>query len=111
MLSKKHRFYGQGAIRYINRKGRPLRSQLFTVKRVPSRQTQDFRVAVVVSKKVAKSAPRRNRIRRRIYEVIRTDAYRYAQGSDIVIVVFSDKIATMDYMELKTSLVDILKQR
>lgn len=110
MLSKKNRFYGQGAIRYINRKGRPLRSQLFTIKYVRSRQPHEFRVAVVVSKKITKSAPKRNRIRRRIYEIMRTDASCYLKGNDIVILVFSDKIATMPHKELKDSLLQTIKQ-
>ena len=110
MLAKKHRFYGQGAIRYINRKGTPIRASMFTVKYVPSKKPNNFRVAVVVSKKVTKSAPKRNRIRRRIFEIIRTSGERYVMGNDIVIIVFNDKPALLEHNELNDAVLDVLSQ-
>jgi ribonuclease P protein component len=110
MLAKKHRFYGQGGIRYINRKGHNIRGSLLTLKYAKNKTGESYRVAVVVSKKVTKSAPKRNRIRRRIYEYIRTQATDTIKGNDIVLIIFSDKFATMPYDELAASVEDLLLQ-
>lgn len=110
MIAKKHRFYGQGGIRYINRKGSTVRGSLFTVRYVPNKRPASYRAAVVVSKKVTKSAPKRNRIRRRLYELMRTEMGAQVLGYDIVIIVFSDKLATMPPQELKAHLSEVLAQ-
>jgi ribonuclease P protein component len=52
-------------------------------------------MAVVVSKKISKSAVVRNRIRRRIYETVRTQAILTGQPIDAVFVVQNLGIATM----------------
>ena len=110
MLAKKHRFYGQGAIRYINRKGTQVRASMFTIKYAPNKRPNGFRVAVVVSKKVTKSAPKRNRIRRRIFEIVRKSATDYVKGSDVVIIVFNDKIAQLPHDELSEAVLEVLSQ-
>lgn len=110
MLAKKHRFYGQGGIRYLNRKGQNVRGSLLTLKYAKNKNADGYKVAVVVSKKVTKSAPKRNRIRRRIYEFIRTEAVEDIKGHDIVLIVFSDKFATMPYDELSGAVKDLLLQ-
>lgn len=110
MLAKKHRFYGQGGIRYLNRKGAVLRGSQFTIKYVRNRRPGTYRAAVVVSKKVTKSAPKRNRIRRRIYELLRTQGVPYITGHDVAIIVVNDKPAIMSHDELSTALVDLLSQ-
>jgi ribonuclease P protein component len=110
MLAKKHRFYGQGGIRYLNRKGVTVRGSLCTLKYVKNKNPNNYRAAVVVSKKVTKSAPKRNRIRRRVYEVLRTQGVQYIQGHDVAIIVFNDKLATMSHDELSASLLELLSQ-
>jgi ribonuclease P protein component len=69
-----------------------------------------YRAAVVVSKKVTKSAPKRNRIRRRIYEIIREYAPQHFTNVDFAVIVFNEKIATMPADELKQSIVELLSQ-
>jgi ribonuclease P protein component len=68
-----------------------------------------YRVAVVVAKKVAKSAPVRNRIRRRIFEAIRTQADGLLTNQDIVVNVFDDSFLTMPHAELAESIKRQLK--
>ena len=63
-----------------------------------------YRVAVVVSKKVAKSAPNRNRIRRRVYEAIRLLADDALSNQDIVVTIFDDKFIDMKHEELLESI-------
>lgn len=58
------------------------------------------RVAVVVSKKVTKTAVKRNRIRRRIYEVIRQNFEFLPEKRDYIFVVYSEDILKTPYSEL-----------
>jgi ribonuclease P protein component len=64
----------------------------------------DYRVAVVVSKKVAKAAPARNRIRRRVYEAVRLLAPGRLKNQDIVITIFDDRFLTIPHSELYSSI-------
>jgi ribonuclease P protein component len=68
----------------------------------------NYRVAVVVSKKVAKSAPNRNRIRRRVYEAVRLNS-ELLTNQDIVITIFDDKFLKMPQKELLSSIKRQLK--
>ncbi len=62
-------------------------------------------MAVVVSKKTAKSAVVRNRIRRRLYELVRTGKQLENQPFDVVFVVQNASLATMDATELAMQVV------
>jgi ribonuclease P protein component len=83
------------------------------MKFVPSKH-DDYRVSVVVSKKIAKSAPDRNRIRRRVYEAIRLQIDEYKIKQDIVVTVFNDKFLSASHDELtkaiKSQLAEIAQQ-
>ena len=59
------------------------------------------RIAVVVSKKVAKSAVKRNRIRRRVYEALRLNLDLIPKKTDYIFIVYSDDILTMPFKELE----------
>jgi len=65
-----------------------------------NQKRKDYRMAVVVSKKTAKSAVVRNRIRRRLYEAVRTQAILSGQPYDVVFVVQNPGVATMRHEEL-----------
>lgn len=67
------------------------------------------RFAVVVSKKVLKTAVGRNRIRRRIYEVVRLEMPKFGGQHDVLIMVFDKDIKDMAHHELKTLLVGLFK--
>lgn len=58
-------------------------------------------MAVVVSRKVHKSAVVRNRIRRRLYEVVRRAEPRMTGPFDLVFTVFSDQVAELEAAELE----------
>lgn len=59
------------------------------------------RIAVVVSKKVEKSAVKRNRIRRRIYEILRKNFESIPKKRDYIFVVYSKDVATMPFAKLE----------
>jgi ribonuclease P protein component len=104
MLAKEHRFHGQNAISHVYRKAQTVRSPFCAMKFLPGKPNEPYRVAVVVAKKVEKSAPGRNRIRRRVYEAIRTQAEGLLTSQDIVVSIFDDKFLTMPYDELAKSI-------
>jgi len=68
------------------------------------------RFAVVVSKKIYKSAVRRNRIRRRIYECIRRELPNSSNAGDLAVIVTSAEVLTMPAAELDSLVVQLLRQ-
>lgn len=99
MISRKHRFHGYGSLKYVYQNGKTVRGPLTALKFTTNPRRNDFRLAVVVSKKVNKSAVVRNRIRRRVYEAARRQLIDN-QPYDLVLTVFSEQLATMSPAEL-----------
>lgn len=109
MLSKKYRFHSRGGVRFTYAHGKTIRTpKLSLVYNENSRGFQRF--AVVVSKKIEKSAVGRNRIRRRVYEAIRTEFENAPRKHDYIFVVYSKDVATMDFMELRTLVNSLFSQ-
>lgn len=104
MISQKNRFHGFNSLRHVYRQGLTVRGPLFAVKYLANPRRKSYRLAVVVSRKVNKSAVARNRIRRRLYEAARLLAPGMSQPYDIVITVFSDSISATDHQELLAQL-------
>ena len=75
------------------------------------KNTRGFtRVAVVVSKKVAKSAVERNRIRRRLYEVIRVNFDLVPKKMDYIFVVYSKEVLKMPFSELESLMGELVEE-
>lgn len=72
-----------------------------TIKSIKNTRRQKSRFAVVVSKKVLKSAVGRNRIRRRVYELFRNEITSIKSPYDVVCIVTSQEIREMSAEELK----------
>lgn len=94
MLARRHRFHGYHSLDGVYRRGKAVRGPHSMLKYAPNDRRKDFRVAVVVSKKVHKSAVVRNRIRRRVYEIVRQN-WQSASSYDVVITIFDETVATM----------------
>jgi ribonuclease P protein component len=109
VLAKKNRFHGRNTINRVYQKGDTLRGQLCAAKYLTNK-TNTYRVAVVVSKKVAKSAPKRNRIRRRIYEAVRIHAPKHLKNHDVVITVFDERLADIPHAEFEQIVIKLLEQ-
>lgn len=90
MISRKNRFRGRASLRFVHQKGSTVRGPLFSVKSVINPRRRHYRLAVVISRKVSKSAIKRNRIRRRIFEIVRRLAPGIEQPFDIIITVFHE---------------------
>ncbi|HUY53266.1 MAG TPA: ribonuclease P protein component [Candidatus Dormibacteraeota bacterium] len=100
MISRLNRFHGHGSLKYTYRRGETVRGPLCSTKYVLNPRRDKYRLAVVVNKKVNKSAVVRNRIRRQIYEVVRLLAEQIKNPCDVVITVFSDQILEISHDEL-----------
>ena len=100
MLSKRYRFHSRGGVRYTYKNGNTIRQSKISLVFCPNvRRKQRF--AVVVSKKVLKSAVGRNRIRRRVYEVIRQELPHIKQPIDCIFIVYSREIINIPHQELQ----------
>lgn len=108
MIVRTHRFRGRTSVLRALRRGRVIRGHYFSVKVSPVQGQNPWRVAIVVSRKVHKSAVVRNRIRRRLYELLRHRTNEIQH--DLVIIVHNDRLASMPAPELAETLDAILQQ-
>ncbi len=110
MLSHLHRFHGHGSLRYVYRHGRRGRGDGLSVSYSKNPQRVHSRFAVVVSKKIFKSAVRRNRLRRRLDEIIRLELARSKAPYDVVITVAAPELLTAPPPKLKQQLLELLEK-
>jgi len=110
MITGRHRFHGYGSLKGVYQRGNTVRGGLLNIRYVLRDPKRPYRVAVVVSRKVNKSAVTRNRIRRRLYEIVRNNDSIIAPGTDIVFTVFDDQLADIEYTELSSKVYEMLKK-
>ena len=110
MIPFKNRFHGHSSLKYVYKNGLASRSRLMTMKSITNPHRPDSRLAVVVSKKVIKSAVKRNRIRRRIYEYLRQKQNDIKPSQDIVIIVSLSEVLTIPHGELSECIEQLLDQ-
>ena len=109
MISSKYRFHGHNSLRYVLTHGQMARSKFFAVKWVVNGHRHHPRVAVVVGKKIFKSAVKRNRIRRRVYEITRPLLVD-APPVDLVINIHSAEVLDASHEELTIQLLPLLHE-
>ena len=88
-----------------------MRSRRFIVRNVGNKTRLHPRFAVVVSKKIFKSAVKRNRIRRRVFEIVRSDLGQFDRPIDSVITIVSPDVITAPHDELVDELKGLLTNR
>jgi ribonuclease P protein component len=98
VIARKNRFQGHNSVSRV--RGKSIHLPAFKVYYMQNNKRHDYRMAVVVSKKTAKSAVVRNRIRRRLYEAVRVQKELEGQPFDVVFVVQNPGLATMPADEL-----------
>jgi len=103
--ARMNRFHGGREIRNIFRQGRIFRSDNFDVRLVESGKS---RLAVVVSKKIHKHAVVRNRIRRRVSEIIRELRSQYSMTQDMVFVAKTNSLVDENHETLKQTITTAL---
>ena len=110
MIAQKYRFHGHGSLRYLYNHGQNVRTRTLTLRYIKNARRSEPRITVIVAKKVLKKAVMRNRIRRRLYELIRELLPQLPQDHDIAITVFSAELLLMTHEELKDQLLQILER-
>lgn len=104
MISKQHRFHGHASLRYVYQNGSVVRGPWFSVRHARNPRRNTYRAAVVVSKKISKSAVTRNRIRRRLYEVLRAHEESIEAPHDVVITVYGGSVLEAPFEQLSREL-------
>lgn len=110
MITNAHRFHELGSLRFAYTKGKTVRSTDIGLRYIENTRRSTWRAAVVVSKKVHKSAVKRNKIRRRIYEVVRLAGIPETQTADLVFTVYTDAVLGMPPTELTAIIQKLLSQ-
>lgn len=109
MLNHKYRFHSRGGVKYVYKHGRNVRGAKAALIWMPN-ERGFTRVAVVVSKKVEKTAVGRNKIRRRVYEAIRTNFEQMPRKTDYIFVVYSKEVMMMPWQKLEEMLWELVRQ-
>ncbi len=110
MIAKKYRFHGHGSLKYVFTHGKTVRSPHFGIRFVANKRRQDYRLAVIVSKKVAPLAVTRNRIRRRLFEQMRLSIPSSAGAVDMALVVYDKALLDLSAEELEETVNKLLSQ-
>ena len=110
MIPSMNRFHGYYSLKAVYSYGKTSRGAFFSIKSLNNPKRRKYRAAVVVSRKVNKSAVARNKIRRRLYALLREFSADFHQAPDIVITVYSDKVLELNHKKLSEDLKKQLKQ-
>ncbi len=108
MLARPYRFHGHNSLSFVYRAGRTARTPQLALRYIPNPRRSTYRAAVVVGKKLSKSAVVRNRIRRRVYEQVR-GLVPAAVTHDLVFTAFSDQLVEMPEKELNAIITRLLQ--
>lgn len=109
MLGRTHRFHGYGSLKRVYSQSQGVRGSLISLRYALRAANRPYRVAVVVSRKVSKSAVVRNRIRRRVYEAVR-QADNVPPSSDLIFTVFSEQVAELEVAKLQNMVAELLQK-
>lgn len=110
MINRIHRFHGHNSLRYVYQNGQTVRGSQIALKYVLNTRRTQYRLATVISKKVTKSAVKRNKMRRRIYEQVRLREAEIKKPYDLVITVFHDQLLDLKTTELQRLIDSQLRQ-
>lgn len=100
MIGRTNRFHGRAGIQRLRQNGSVVRSGMMALRYAPNPKRSTYRLAVVVSRKVSKSAVVRNRIRRRLYERVRILSASLAQPYDLTLMVYDAQLAVLPTEQL-----------
>lgn len=110
MIPFNNRFHGHSSLSYVYKNGTAIRGHFVTIKYVANSYRNQSRIAVVISKKTLKSAVRRNRIRRRIYEYVRIKLPTFKAVYDIAIIVTSSDFINLTHPEMTKQIDQLFNQ-
>ena len=107
-LAKIHRIRKKNDFEIIFSQGRTVQNSFFFIYYLETHK-KNSRFAIVVSSKVSLKAVIRNKIRRRIREIVGKFLTRINLGVDIIILV-KPKVKDQKFLELEDSLVEIFEK-
>lgn len=111
MLAKTNRFHGNKSVKRVYKLGRPARGKYISLHVYQDKNIQKrTRVGVVVSRKVSNSAVVRNRIRRRVYEQLRSQLTDLSAPVDLLATVYQSDVASIPAEQLASEVENLLKQ-
>lgn len=110
MIPTRHRFRGRASLRPVYQHGRTVRTDQIALRYLKNERRKSYRCAVVVSKKVSKSAVKRNRIRRRVYESMRLILGDTPLSYDLVVTIFGEQVAEIETKNLFNQISGLLKK-
>ena len=99
MLPKQNRLKKQKDFERVFKSGKSAKGKYFFLKALPSSK-ESVRIGFVVSKKVAKQAVLRNKIKRRLRAAAKERLSKTTKGYDVIIVAFP-AIKSASYQEVK----------
>lgn len=109
MIAQKNRFHGPHAIRKL--KGSNFQANVISARACKcSGSNNDYRLAVVVSKKVAAKAVDRNKIRRRIFEAVRQQKRLSGLPIDCIIYVKDASVGSIPSSQLSEEIAMLTKK-
>ena len=109
MIGHSNRFHGRAGIQRLYAKGKSVRAGSLALKYATNGRSS-YRLAVVVSRKVSKSAVVRNRIRRRLYENVRILSDSFVEPFDLVLLAYDASLAELPTAELAREVERIVKK-
>ena len=109
MFARQYRFHGYNALRFVYQQGKTARSPLCLLRFAPNPRRNQARVAVVVGKKLHKSAVVRNRIRRRFYAAIREAGVGEWPAYDLVFTVVDLRAETTTAKDINETISRLLQ--
>lgn len=109
MIASKYRFHGYGALKFLFGHGKTFRFKNFSIRVAQNPRRTHSRVGVVISKKVVKAAPKRNRVRRRVYEALRHDWDHILGGHDFIVSAHDPYLLDIDHQALVAELRNALR--
>lgn len=108
MLSKQYRLQKDKDFELVFKKGRIISNEFLFLKFVKNNLAVS-RSGFIISKKISKNATVRNRIKRRLREIIRKRLDNIKAGFDIIIVA-KPRIVNKDYLEIREGVEELLRK-
>lgn len=108
MIAKKYRIE-KNTVDYILEKGESFISKLFIIRYIPTDNTYN-RYCVIVSKKIDNNSTGRNRLRRQIYEAIRTIPTKNEKQSRDIALIPKKRIISAKFEEIQKDIEEIINK-
>ena len=107
MIPFNNRFHGHSSLRYVYKNCKAIHSHSLTIKTAVNSHRKQSRAAVIISRKILKSAVRRNRIRRQLYEYIQAQLPSLNGVYYIVIIVLSAELFSASHDDISKQMAQL----